>query len=342
MALEGDRAVVGAGAPPQVAPDPILQLATGFMTSKHLFVANAVGLFEHLADGPLVLDELARRTAVPRRTIRILADAMVALGLVERTADGYQNRPVASAYLAGRTPADLRPLLRFWDRISYPTWLNLKESVRSGQAQTRQGRFSAEDQQVFSEGVEALTAASAAALAASNDFSRHRRILDRGGGTGSFLIAALHRHGEPRGTLFELPTVATIARQRLDREPVGPRVDVVAGDFFQDALPTGHDAIIVANVVHLFSPEQNAPLLRRARQSMAEGGRLLLVDLWTDPTKTRPLPAPLMAGEFLMLAGDGDVYSEEELRGWLQASGWRPVERRPLTGPASLVVAEAV
>jgi hypothetical protein len=47
-----------------------------------------------------------------------------------------------------------------------------------------------------------------------------------------------------------------------------------------------------------------------------------------------------MAGEYLMITGEGDVYSEEEARGWLQKSGWRAVERKPLAGPVSLLVAE--
>lgn len=67
-----------------VTPDAIFQVATGFMAAKHLFVANEVGLFEHLAPGPTTLDTLAQRTGVPRRTLRILADAMVALGFVEK------------------------------------------------------------------------------------------------------------------------------------------------------------------------------------------------------------------------------------------------------------------
>ena len=74
-----------------VKPDLIFQVASGFMAAKHLFVANEVGLFEKLAEGPASLDELASRTGVPRRTIRILADAMVALDLVERQGNRYQQ-----------------------------------------------------------------------------------------------------------------------------------------------------------------------------------------------------------------------------------------------------------
>ena len=67
-----------------VTSDRILQVASGFMAAKHLLTANEVGLFEQLAEGPATLDELAQRIGVPRRTTRLLVDAMVALGFVER------------------------------------------------------------------------------------------------------------------------------------------------------------------------------------------------------------------------------------------------------------------
>ncbi len=72
-----------------VTPEPIMQVAMGFMAATHLFIANEVGLFEHLGAGPVTLEQLAERTGVPRRTLRILADAMVALGLVERQEGRY-------------------------------------------------------------------------------------------------------------------------------------------------------------------------------------------------------------------------------------------------------------
>jgi hypothetical protein len=119
-----------------VTPEPIFQVASGFMAAKHLFVANEVGLFEQLADGPVTLDELAERTGISRRRLRILADAMVVLGFVERHGESYQNAPIAATFLTGHTPADLRPFLRFWNRLSYPTWTKLEDAIRTGQAQS--------------------------------------------------------------------------------------------------------------------------------------------------------------------------------------------------------------
>jgi hypothetical protein len=48
-----------------------------------------------------------------------------------------------------------------------------------------------------------------------------------------------------------------------------------------------------------------------------------------------------MAGEFAVHIRTGDVYSVEEVRGWLDHAGWRFTGLRPLAGPQSLIVAEA-
>ena len=116
-----------------------------------------------------------------RPRLRILADAMVVLGFVKRHGDLYQNAPITATFLTGRTPADLRPFLRFWNRISYPVWTNLEEAIRTGQAQATV-TWPEETQRIVSEGVAAIQAAPSQALPSAYDFGRHRRILDLGGG----------------------------------------------------------------------------------------------------------------------------------------------------------------
>jgi len=323
-----------------VTPDSIFQVASGFMASKHLFVANEVGLFQHLAEGQCTLEDLSARTGIPQRRIRILADAMVALGFVDRYGDSYRNGPVAATFLSGLTPADLRPLLRFWNQISYPAWTQQETSIRTGEGSF--GHRSEELDKIFSEGVEAITAGTAEALATTYNFGQHHRILDLGGGTGSFLLAVLRHHAGLKTTLFEMPAAAALARTRIVNTPLEHLVQIVEGDFFTDPLPEGHDAIILANVIHLFSPEHNLALLQRIRERVPDGARLLLVDFWTDPTHTKPTFAALLAGEFQIVTGEGAAYSEEDLRGWLQESGWQAMERLPLAGPASLITARTV
>ena len=116
---------------------------------------------------------------------------------------------------------------------------------------------------------------------------------------------------------------------------------VVEGDFFKDPLPDGHDALIVANTLHVLSAAHNVGLLKNMRAHVAMDARLLLVDLWMDATHTQPPAAPLMSGEFLVMSGEGQAYGEEAADEWLGQTGWRKLERRPLAGPSSVIIAEA-
>jgi SAM-dependent methyltransferase len=321
-------------------PDLIFQTALGFMMSKHLFAANELGFFEKLADGPLTLDELAGRLGIPPRTARITADAMVALGFLEKHDDRYQNSPVSQAFLSGNAPADLRPWLRFFNHISYPQWRYLEEALRTNRA-VRRDVFDPDQQRIFSEGVAAITAGPAHAMAEKYDFARHRKVLDLGGGVGEFLVPILDRYPQLEGTLFELPPVAEVAKDALATNPAGSRIQIVAGDLFEDGLPEGHDVVILAHVVHYFDPARNLELLRRIRERVLSGARLLIVEFWTNPQHTDPLAAAMMAGEFLTMVG-GDVFSEEEGQAWLRETGWEYVQTIPLEGPNSLIVGEAI
>jgi hypothetical protein len=100
--------------------------------------------------------------------------------------------------------------------------------------------------------------------------------------------------------------------------------------------------LLLANILHYWSPDENRALLRRARGAATADTPLLLADFWTDPTHTQPVQAALMAGEFAVHLRNGDVYSVEEARSWLDQTGWRFNRHAALAGPQSLIIANAV
>ncbi|MDP9145218.1 MAG: acetylserotonin O-methyltransferase [Actinomycetota bacterium] len=322
------------------SPATIMELASGFMAAKHLFAANELGLFEALADAPATLDALAARTGLTRRAARISADAMVALGLLEVHDGTYRNGMAAARFLAGPGPEDLRPFLRFWDKISYPAWTRLAEALASGPPREI---FELDDelQQVASAGIEAILAGPATVLPQVFDFGSHERLLDIGGGTGSWSIAIAQRHQHVTGAVLELPTAFELARSRVAAAGLGHRITVVTGDAMADELPAGYDVFLLANLTHYWSAEQNQELLQRVRRAAQPGSAVLLADFWTNPAHTEPLQAALMAGEFAAHIRTGDVYSVDEARDWLDHTGWRFTGHHPLAGPQSLIIAQA-
>jgi SAM-dependent methyltransferase len=323
---------------PNITPDAIFQLAQGFMASKLFLVAGELNLFEQLANGPRSGDQLAAALGLPVRSVGVVANAMVALGMLRLEDGRYRNGDIAQTFLAGHGPADMRPLLRFFNQLTYPNWSRLETAVRSDGQKEKILDFSAEEQAVFSAGVEAATTGGAVALAATYDFGRHARLLDVGGGTGSFLRIIGQHHPLLDLALFEVPHVAALARSRFSPNEAD-RIATIEGDALHDVIPTGFDALLLSHVLHCFSVEENRRLLQRLCDAVNSGGRLLIVEFFLDETKTSPVPCALMSAEFL-LNTNGIAYSASEIRRFAEPCGWRFIEHRPLAGPVSLMVLE--
>lgn len=323
---------------PTTTPESIFQLAQGYMASKLLFVAGEIGLFEQLADGPKSAAEVAANLRLPVRSVGVVANAMVALGMLTLEDDRYRNSDTAQAFLTGRGPADMRPLLSLFNRLSYPRWNDLGNAVRRDGKKDVILDFTQEEQAIFSAGVEAASSGHAMALAASYDFRRHRAVLDIGGGTGSFLKIIGRQHPHLELTLFELPRTASYARSRLTPNDL-MRIKIVEGDVLKERLPTGFDVMLLSHVVHCFSLDESRAVLERAHNAASAGARLLVVEFFLDDTKTAPVAGTLISAEFLMQT-NGISYSTTEIRRLAELIGWRFVEHRPLVGPVSLMVLE--
>ncbi|MGV9771238.1 methyltransferase [Streptosporangium sp. NPDC003464] len=325
-------------------PDPsgparIVDVATGYMAAKQLFAASEAGLFAALAEGPATVAEISARTGLPERTARILSDAMAGLELLTRESGVYANSPSVTRYLSGSgDDVDLRPFLAFLDSISYGHWLGFGETARTAQPASLdldEGRWG-----TFLTGVMTYNALHAKMLADGYDFSRHRRVLDFGGLSGSFLAEALRAVPGLRGTFFSGGDLVQHAQRTLADAGVGDRAEVVDGDPLAGDVPTGFDLVLLEHVAHRFDAEQNRLIARRARQAAAPGATLLLLDFFLDSDDSQRAIDALHAGEYLVIDGT-TVHPEDEVRGWLRDAGWEPVETRALPGSPRVIVAEA-
>jgi O-methyltransferase domain len=228
--------------------------------------------------------------------------------------------------------------LRFRDLVRYPAWARLEPVLRGRWAPQQ---LSPRLRGVFPAGVGALTAGPAQALAAVYDFTAHRRRPAVGGGTGSITAAIARRHPQIQATVPERAGVVPLAQRRIQAAGVPSRVRTVAGDAVRGPYPAGHDAVLIANLIRYFAPGQTRRLPGLARAAAREGGRLLQVDSRTDPARTSPTPAALMAGALAVLQEHGGTCSAEEVRDRPGRTRWRFPEQQPLAGPVSVLVAEA-
>jgi hypothetical protein len=145
-------------------------------------------------------------------------------------------------------------------------------------------------------------------------------LLDAGGGAGAYSSAWLESSPAARAHLVDRGPVAAMAREKLAR--FGDRARVSEGEI--DAVSGAHDVGLLCNVLHLYAPAVCERLVARVAAAVRPGGTVVVKDAQIAADRSGPRAA-LAFALTLALYGDGDVYGEAELRGWLERAGVREV-----------------
>jgi SAM-dependent methyltransferase len=162
-------------------------------------------------------------------------------------------------------------------------------------------------------------------IAASVDLEGYCRLLDIGGGSGTYIIAFLKRNSQLKGILFDLEDVIPMARERLSSEGLLDRAELVSGNFYEDELPTRCDVALLSAIIHQNSPQQNLDLYRKAHRALEPGGLLLIRDHIMNEDRTQPPEGALFAINMLVNTKGGDTYTFEEVAKDLREAGFKDV-----------------
>jgi demethylspheroidene O-methyltransferase len=324
--------------------EALMELVTGFVHSQILAACVDLGVLEALAAGPRSAPALAAECGLAPDRAAVLLDGAAAIGLVARRRDKVRLTRRGAALLGA--PGVLEMIRHH--RLLYADLADPAAFFR-GETETRISRFwpyvlgrvgSEEAARYSALMADSQTLVAEETLAATR-LRGVRHLMDVGGGTGAFLAAAARRYPRLELTLVDLPPVAEAARERLDREGLARRIDVVAADF-RTELPTGADAISLVRVLYDHGDDTVAALLARVRRALPPGGRVIVSEPMLG---TRA--ADTYFATYTMAMGTGRTRSPEAICALLRAANFvdaRPVRtRRPfVTSVVEARAAEAV
>lgn len=307
--------------------DSILAMSGAFQTCRILLSAAELDLFNRLGTGPKTVGDICRDTGWDERGLQILMDALAAMGLLVKPADGYYStdEPI-SRLLAKDDPESILPLVlhrvRMWE-----SWSKLTEIVKTGKNPNPLGMDSRsnEDVEDFIAAMHVVAMRMADQIAASADLTSFKSMLDVGGGPGTYLAAFLKSAPHMTGTLFDFPRVVEMGRARLADSGLEDRVRIVAGDYMVDELPGGHDLALLSAVIHSNSRETNRMLYAKVLRSLNPGGMILIRDHMLDPTRTFPRDGAIFAVNMLCATSGGNTYTFDEIREDLESAGFTDI-----------------
>jgi demethylspheroidene O-methyltransferase len=325
----------------------LFDLVAGFCHSQVLLAFVELDLPGRLAHGPRDTAALALACAVPEARMQVLLQAAASLGLLRRLRGGrwrltvrgaavsavpglagmIRHHPVLygdladpAAFFRGQTdPA----LARFWPYVFGPGAADDPATAE------RYSRLMADSQ--------ALVAADTLAMV---ELRGVRHLLDIGGGTGSFLIAAAAAAPQAQVTLMDLPAVAQAARARLEAAGLAGRSRIVPGDFRGESLPDGADAISLVRVLYDHADDTARALVAKVHAALPPGGRLIVSEPMAGGTR------PERAGDayfalYTLAMGTGKARSQEEIAALLRDAGFVAIRAPRPQRPFVTAVVEA-
>jgi hypothetical protein len=331
-----------------LTPDGIMQLGLGYWASRTLLSAVELKLFGVLSEaGSLDADELRDRLDLHPRSARDFFDALVALGMLDRTNGRYENTAQTDLFLDPAKPTYVGGLMEMSSVRLYGFWDSLTEGLKTGQPQNEVktgGDFFAtlyadpEKLAVFAAAMSGLSRAAGEAMAAKFPFRDYGSVIDIGCAQGAVPVAIATAHDHLMGGGFDLPPVEPIFNSYVAQHDLSSRLQFMPGDFFADALPSA-DVLIMGHILHDWDMSEKRLLLQKAYDALPTGGALIVFEGLIDDDRRYNAFGLLMSLNMLIETTGGFDYTGADCRGWMADVGFSKSYVEHLVGPDSMVVA---
>jgi 3-hydroxy-5-methyl-1-naphthoate 3-O-methyltransferase len=270
----------------------------------------------------------------------------------------YSNSELADKFLDKNKPTGyMGDFIIMLDKQFYDRWGRLVEALKNNSPVERAGsqdvqsvgsmfeqaknnQASTEAQmQMFTHAMYGVSVIPAQALTKVFNFSEHKKMMDIGGGSGVYAIEAVKENPNMSATVIDLEPACNVANEYIKKFHLQDKIRTEALDFFKQDLPTDCDVALLSHIIHFLDEEKDKILLRKIYHSLPEQNGVVLISEWLlNDEKTGPIPSAMLSLTMIVDQPVGRNYSFAEVSKMLTDVGFTNIERRPLAGPAEVVI----
>jgi SAM-dependent methyltransferase len=295
---------------------------SAYRLPRVLLAGLELDLFTRVGERTWRIPELAGDLKVSERGLAILCRNLAMAGVLLKKGERYRNSRLGATALNANHPAYRGSYLELIQN-HWKDWLRLPESVQSGLPIDHDVPDSPDWRRQFTWAMHHRTLETAPVIAKQINLRRARTLLDLGGGPGTYAMAFLAGNPHLQATVCDREAALEVAREIAATHRAGRRLTYLPLDFTNAPIPGTYDVIWYSNVLHIYSPEQNRAVFRRALEALNPGGRLIIQDAFLhDREGLSPAEASLFAVSMLLFTQEGNTYSARETTKWLKDAGF--------------------
>ena len=327
-------------APPRVRPDTINRLVNSVYPGLALLAGMQLDVFTPLDGGAKDAATLADEMGVRPELLDTVLYALASAGLLGVEDGRFSNTAESSRFLVSSSKDYIGSNHEVYSDL-WSAALRTADTVRAGAPQAKHdfAAMSPDALRSFFRGLDAAARASARKLRRDFDFSGYRRLLDAGGGSGGIAVGMCRALPELRATVADLPSVTPITSEFIDEAGLADRIGTHSCNVVEEPPGGPYDVAVLRAFVQVLSMEDAERALANVGRALAPGGRIYIMGRMLDDSRLGPPESVAFNFVFINIYDDGRAYTETEHRGWLDAAGFRDIERHPIGEGNSIMTA---
>jgi ubiquinone/menaquinone biosynthesis C-methylase UbiE len=324
--------------------NPIEKLVTSVYPPFALLAGMQLDLFALLKDKPMNAEQIAATIDVSSTKLKALLYALVVGGFLYMDRESFRNTDAANRFLVKGSPSfvgDIHEILStMWSAA-----LKTAESIRTGspQAKLNYSDMSQDDLLQFFRGEHPYAVEYGRDLVKRYDFSSYSTLLDVGGGSGGLAIAVTEACPHIQATVVDLPKITPVTQIYIDEAGAGNRVKVITADVIRDPLPGSYDAAVMSAFIQVLSPDDALRAIKNVSEVMNAGGKIYIKGYGIiDNSRISPQKLVGFNLVYINVYDEGQAYTEQEHKDWLEEAGFGNFRRTILDDGSSIITAQKI
>ena len=315
-----------------VRKDPIFYIVYATQNTYALLAAYEIKLFTLLYNNPMGLHKIATSLNIEERAVQAILSMCTSLGLLRIENDRYILSNISIHYLLPESPYYVGGWLDVaLNNLEMLTYEKFKQSLLSNTAQVynKQDLFKVNEQntelsRTFTKAMHSKSMSAASIWPKLVNLSKHKVLLDIGGGSGAHTIVAVKYWPHLQGIIYERPLICEIAREFIDQSKLQNFIKTVEGNIWCDILPVA-DVHFYSDIFHDWPLSKCEFLAHKSYENLPKGGIIIIHELLFNDDKSGPTSTSLYNYSMLLYT-QGQQYSVKEITSILTKVGFKKIK----------------
>ena len=320
----------------------LLGVSSAYWRGCTLQAAVRLKIFSLLDPKVQTAEEIAKNASTDVRATSLLLDALAAMGLLNKVKLHYTNSDFSTTYLREDSPEYMGHIILHHHHI-LDGWAQLDKAVCTGKKVEKRSYGVDTERESFLLGMFNLAKELAPHIAANIDLSGRKRLLDLGGGPGTYSIHFCLANPELKAVIFDRPTTEPIAEKVVSSYALSDRISFESGDFNTTTHATEKfDVAWLSHILHSNSYDECVQLIQKTVDALMPGGLLLVHDFILNTSKDGPEFPALFALNMLVGTDRGRSYSDKEITSMLERAGLTEITHHSIRAPNDSSILSAI